>query len=80
MAKELRGPLEPSQHYPEYVLFCEQEGIVPVVREDFTPQLWLDICIEYRLANAINDENGVPWAEYVRLYGNMYARGPITKP
>ena len=78
MPKEMHGPLRPSPFYAEHALFCEQENITPVPREYFTAQKWLDICKEYAVANAINDENGVPWAEYVRLFGNMFSRGPVA--
>ena len=74
MTKELHGPLTPSPSYAEHVLFCEQENIAPVPREEFTAKLWLDICIAFGIANAINDEHGTPWSHYVEEYGNMFAR------
>lgn len=74
MVKEMHGPLRPSPVYAEYALFCEQENFTPVPREYYTAQMWLDICIDYGVANAINDENGVPWAEHVKDFKNMFAR------
>ena len=77
MSKELHGPLTPSPEYPEYVLFCEQENITPVLRAEFTGELWMQLCKEYGVANAITDEHGIPWTFFIEKYGDAFARGPV---
>lgn len=47
--------------YGEYKKFCEAEHLVAVPQEEYTGQLFLDLCAAYKIPNAVNSASGKPW-------------------